>query len=390
MEALLSLRATEARSSVIRDLLRLVDRPGVLSLAGGLPAGDCFPVERIRAAADRALSEASGPLGLRALQYGTTEGDRELRELIAGRAGVAVERVLITAGSQQGLDLVGRALLDPGDPVVVEQPGYVGAIQALRTCGPQLVGVEIDRDGLRIERLAELLAGGLRPKLVYCVPNFQNPTGAVLSAPRRIALLELAERYGFLVVEDDPYGELGFGGEPPPSLAALGGPVVSLGSSSKILAPGLRVGWVIAPEPLVGALVRLKQAADLHTSALSQRIVLELLGDEAFLGGHIDRIRTVYAERAEALFDALPSVVRAARPLGGLFLWADAPEGTDTTAALARAVDAGVAFVPGSAFSLDEAPSASLRLSFSALDPTGLRLAAERLALAFARDPART
>jgi len=381
MESLLARRARNARSSVIRDLLRLVEQPGVLSLAGGLPAADCFPVERLRVAADRALA-AVGVLGTQALQYGPTEGDGELRDLVAARAGVESSSVLITAGSQQALDLLARALIDPGDVVVVERPAYLGALQALRTCEPELVGIESDADGMRTDRLADRLEGGLRPKVVYVVPNFQNPTGAVMAVERRRQLAELADRFGFVVIEDDPYGELRFEGEALPPVASFGERVVRLGTVSKVLAPGLRVGWAIAPAALVGPLVRLKQAADLHTSSLSQRVALDAWGDDAFMAEHLTLLRRVYADRAAALLAALPPALKADAPRGGLFLWARAVGLDDSTALLPVAVEQGVAFVPGSAFDLDDRPGPWLRLSFSVLDPEQLGLAADRLGAA--------
>lgn len=381
MEALLARRARSARSSVIRDLLRLTERPGVLSLAGGLPAPATFPVDRIAASAAASFGRvgATGPV---ALQYGPTEGDAELRELVASRHGAGSAQVLITAGSQQGLDLLARVLIDPGDVVVVEEPGYVGAIQALRASEPQLVGIEVDADGMRTDLLEAELVAGLRPKLVYTVPNFQNPTGAVLSPDRRAHLGALADRYGFVLVEDDPYGELYFDTPPPPSLRSFGANVVTLGSSSKILAPGLRVGWLVAPEALIGPTVRLKQAADLHTSSLSQRIVAELLGDAAFLAAHLPAARSVYRVQAAALSEALPLGCVAAPCRGGLFLWVTTDPAADTDRLLEIAVDHGVAFVPGSAFRLDGSTHATMRLSYATLDPAGLATAGSRLAAA--------
>jgi 2-aminoadipate transaminase len=385
MEHLLAERARTARSSAVRDLLRLVDQPHVLSLAGGLPSAEHFPTDRIAVAAERAL-RVTGPLGSRSLQYGPTEGDTELRDLLAAREGVSAERVLVTAGSQQGLDLVARALLDPGDVAIVEQPGYLGAIQALRTCGPRLVGIPTDDDGLRTEVLDAELRRGLRPKLVYVVPNFQNPSGAVLSPERRVHLAELAERYDFVVVEDDPYGELRFHDDAVANLVTMTDHVVRLGSSSKILAPGLRVGWVVAPPALAAALVKLKQAADLHTSSLSQRIALDVLADEPFMAQHLATVRSVYAERAEALHAALPAGLAARPARGGLFLWAELTDGADAASFARLALEEGVAFVPGSAFGLDDdLPSPWVRLSFASLAPAQLTVACGRLAQALAR-----
>ena len=281
---LLSRRGRGATSSVIRDLLQLTNRPDVLSLAGGLPAPESFPIARLREAADAVL-EGSGRYGPEAVQYGPTEGIPALREWVAeiytasGGACSAAD-VLITTGSQQGLDLLARALVDPGDDVVVESPSYVGALQALSGCDPCLVPVAADRDGLRTDVLEERLVAGLRPALCYVVANFQNPSGATLAIERRRHLAALAERYRFVIVEDDPYGALRFRGSPLPPVRSFTPLAVTLGTVSKLLAPGLRVGWLAAPSWLHGPLVRLKQAADLHTSTLCQRMAVELLRDD--------------------------------------------------------------------------------------------------------------
>ena len=383
MEHQLSRRAAGATSSVIRDLLRLVERPGVLSLAGGLPAPEGFPVERLRLAAERALA-GGGRYGVAALQYGPTEGDDELRALAAARLGSArQEDVLVTTGSQQGLDLVARALVDPGDVVVVEAPSYLGALQAFRTCEPVFVDIPIDGDGLRTDELEQRLAAGLRPKLLYTVPNFQNPSGATLSLGRRVHLAALADRYGFVVVEDDPYGVLRFRGEPLPAIRSCGENVVSLGTASKLLAPGLRVAWLAAPAWLAGPLVRLKQAADLHTSTLAQRIVADVLADEEFVAAHIERVAAIYRGRCDALATAIGGIVDVIRPDGGMFLWGRLrASDIDTTALLSAAVDQGVAFVPGTAFHVDGRGTDSLRLSFATLAPAELVEAATRLGAA--------
>lgn len=383
MEQLLSTLGATATSSVIRDLLRLVDRPGIISLAGGLPAAESFPVERIREATRRALDTVA-TYGHAALQYGPTEGDTALRGVLAARQAAAVDEVIVTSGSQQALDLVARALVDPGDVVVVESPAYLGTLQALRTRSPQFEPVVCDRNGLDVEVLAQRLSDGLRPKLVSVVPNFQNPTGSVLSLDRRRTLLDLSARYGFVIVEDDPYGPLRFAGEPLPSLWELGGAgglVVSLGTASKLLAPGLRVGWACAPSWLMPSLVRLKQSADLHTAGLGQMIVGDLLGDVAFMDAHHRRLAEVYGSRCRALADALEGHAQFDRPDGGMFLWAATP-GKDTAAALERAVAGGVAYVPGSAFGVDGGFPDRLRLSFATAPMTAFPAAVDRLVAA--------
>jgi 2-aminoadipate transaminase len=367
-------------SSAIRELLALTQRPGIISLAGGLPSPGHFPVDEARAVLDDLVGG-----GAEAWQYSATEGDPALRQWIAGRHGVGADQVLVTHGSQQALDLVARATLDGGDPVALADPGYVGAIQALRLSGGDLVGVPTDGEGLCVDVLEERLEGGLRPRLVYVVPNFHNPTGATLSAERAGRLAALADAYGFLVVEDDPYGEIRFSGTAPPPLATLTDRAVSIGTISKILFPGLRVGWVVAPPALAATLVLLKQAVDLHTSTLAQGIALGLLTRPGFLADHVAGLRAHYRCQAGLLAGALAaafgSELTVVPPDGGLFLWADVGRrAVDTEALLTRAVDHGVAYVPGSAFSVTTPQRTSLRLCYATAAPADLVEGAQRLA----------
>jgi 2-aminoadipate transaminase len=391
MDHLLAARARTHRASAIRELLLLTERPGMRSLAGGLPGGDRLPVDLLRDAAADALTHL-GPTGPIALQYAPTEGVAALKEHLATMTGHAPAEVLVTTGSQQALDLIARVLCDPGDVVVVEEPGYLGALQAFRFGGATLHGVPGDADGLDVDRLAEDLAGGLRPKAVVVTPDFANPTGATLAAERRTALVVLAERYGFLVVEDDPYGRLRFAGRAAPPMGAPGRPVVRLGSASKILAPGLRVGWLTGPAPIVAALARAKQATDLHTSAFDQLVVLGALIDPRF-PAHLEATVAAYRTRACTLVGALRhhfgDAVDLAEPDGGMFLWVRLP-GIDTVEALGRSLDAGVAYVPGTAFAV--APGAHrdrARLSFATLPRSALEEACVRLAGALSGLPSR-
>jgi 2-aminoadipate transaminase len=380
----LARRAGRLVSSQIRDLLRLAEQPGIASLAGGLPDGDTFAVDRLTLASERAL-RVRGRYGATALQYAPTEGLSPLRELVAsgGAAHPALgdpATTIVTTGSQQGLDLIARVLVDPGDTVVVEDPVYLGARQALLAAGARLVGTTVDDGGLDVDALAERLRAGLRPRLVYIVPHFQNPTGATLAPARRARVAELATRYGFVVVEDDPYAALGFDGRRHDPIGALAPDhVVTLGSASKVLAPGLRIGWLRAPSWLCPAIVLAKQSADLHTPAFNQLIVLDVLGDEPFLRGHLARLRAAYAEKAAALHEAVAGSVECTPPAGGMFLWGTTP--CDTTRAFASAVAAGVAYVPGAAFAVGDtrAHARSLRLSYATLPPDELRGAGERL-----------
>ena len=385
--------AATLRSSAIRDLLALTQAPGVRSLAGGLPQPDTFPAARL---ADVARDVLAG--GARtALQYGPTEGDPALRAWIAayetarsgsaegpgsGAGPVAPERVTVTAGSQQALDLLARVLCAPGDAVVVEEPTYLGGLQAWRAAGAVPHPVPTDADGLDVDALARLLAGGLRPVAVHTIPTFQNPTGSLLPVARRRQLAALADRYGFTVVEDDPYAELWTpaAGGPVPPVRAWNPDVVTLGSFSKTVAPGLRVGWAVLPPRLAAPVNRLKQAADLQTSTLAQALVAGLVADGAWWHAHLATVRVTYAAQGAALADALAF----ARPRGGMFVWARLADGTDTARLLAAGLARGVAFVPGAEFHVGRPDAATLRLAFATLAPQGLREAVERLALAHA------
>ncbi|TWF80962.1 2-aminoadipate transaminase [Pseudonocardia hierapolitana] len=387
MSITLSTRLRDVRGSAIRDLLALTARPEVISLAGGLPGNELLPRERIAAALAAAVTEPA------AVQYGETAGLRSLREVLAQhesrRLGRAVDPacVVVTSGSQQALDLVARALLDPGDPVVVEDPVYVGALQVFQAAGAQLNPVPVDADGMAVDVLADRLARGLRPRLVHTVSNFHNPRGATLSAPRRALLAELAERYGFLVVEDDPYGMLAFDGSPPAPVAAHGDRVVRLGSASKVLAPALRVGWLAGPAPLCAAVERLKQSTDLCTSSLTQLVTAELLADDAWFAAHLDQLRTALRERATALTGALATVFGDAAtgsvPKGGMFCWLEFSDGTRPADLLPRALEHGVGFVPGTAFAVGQDLSAAARLCFASNPPGELHTAVERLGAAW-------
>ncbi len=360
-------RAAEGiRSSAIRDLLAITERDDVLSLAGGLPAPDAFPVQDIaRATAEVLADDAAG-----ALQYAATAGFAPLRSWVADslRDGTDPDDVVITHGAQQAIELVVRALVDPGDVVALADPGYVGAIQALRLSGADLLGIPSDGDGLRVDLLADHLAAGVRPGLVYVVAQLDNPTAATLSTERRHELARLADRYGFVIVDDDPYGALRWRGEDPVALRTLSDRVVTLGTTSKVLCPGLRVGWAAGPTDLARPLILLKQAVDLQTTTLTQRIAHRVLSRPGFLAPHVDRLRATYAARCDALATSLErhlgDRIAFDRPDGGMFLWARLP-GIDTAPLLAKAVDQGMAFVPGTAFAVDARPTDALRLSFA-------------------------
>lgn len=388
MAITLARHAHDLEASVVRELLNVGERPGMRSLAGGLPDPALFPVERLQRAAHAVLDTPAG--AQRALQYGPTEGLLELRTKLVDTpsvqrvSGVTADDFVITTGSQQALHLLTAALVDPGDTVVVDDPCYLGARQVLRAGNARLVGVPVDEQGLRVEVLADLLRAGLRPRLVYTVPAYQNPSGAVLSAERGEALVELARRYGFVVIEDDAYGALSFAHDTPaPMGTAAPDVVVTVGTVSKVLAPGLRVGWLRAPDALRTAVVRTKQSFDLHTSTFTQSVVAEVVADGQFLERHLADVRRSYASRAAALADAFRlDGVSFAPPLGGLFLWVRFC-GVDTDALFETALDHDVMFVPGSAFAVDEPWCEHARLSFATLPEPRLRdCAAELMRLA--------
>jgi 2-aminoadipate transaminase len=374
-------RAERATSSVIREFLKLLDDPEMISFAGGLPAPEVFPAEQVLAATQRVLVEQWDT----ALQYGATEGYRPLRELLVrhmARYGIEVgpENVLITTGAQQALDLVGKALINPGDRVVTEDPTYLGAIQAFSTYEAHYVTVPLDDDGMRVERLEDALRAA--PKFVYVLPNFQNPSGVTLSLARRHRLIELCAHYGTPIVEDDPYGQLRYDGEHLPPLVKLDadlhgcahgersfrGSVIYLGTLSKTLAPGLRIGWVVAPAEVVAKLVLLKQGADLHSSTFAQMVAYEA-AQGGFLDRHVKLIRSVYAERRDVMLRALerhaPAGVRWTRPQGGLFLYLTLPPDVSARDVLKDALAAKVACIPGSAFHPQGGGDRTMRLNFS-------------------------
>jgi 2-aminoadipate transaminase len=384
-------RLRGATSSPVRDILALTERPGVVSFAGGLPAPDLFDVAGLRAAFDHVLADGTGG---RALQYSTTEGDPLLRALVAERLtgrGLATspEDLLITSGSQQALTLIAAVLLEPGDRVLVEEPSYLAALQCFALAGAEAVPVACDADGLDPDCL-EALVRRHRPKLLYTIPTFHNPTGRTLPAARRRALAEVAARTGLWLVEDDPYGELRYSGRalaPVASLQAACERTLAVSTLSKIAAPGLRIGWVRAPRMLLRTLTIAKQAADLHSSTVDQAAAARWLS-AVDLPAHIERLRTEYGARRDALVDGLAAALPAGsthnRPDGGMFVWARLPDGWDAGELLGRALEHDVAFVPGAPFFSGPPDRAALRLSFTAHAPDEIRLGLGRLAQALA------
>jgi 2-aminoadipate transaminase len=383
-------RMQQMKSSAIRELLKVTEQPEMISFAGGLPAPEVFPVERVEMATHKVLTER----GEQALQYGATEGYRPLRELLAqrmsrGKLQLTVDNILIVSGSQQALDLLGKIILDPGDRVVVEAPTYMGALQAWNAYEAAYITVAADEQGMQTDLLEEALRQD--PKYIYVLPNFQNPTGVTLTEERRRILVQQARRYGVPIVEDDPYGELRFEGKHLPSLLALEGELqggtyqgngIYLGTFSKIMAPGMRLGWVIAPSQVINKLVQAKQGVDLHTASFTQMIAYELLKD-GFLDEHVHVIRRVYQERRDAMLAAMeeyfPEEVKWTHPEGGMFLWVTLPEGSDATELLKQAMERNVVFVPGESFYPNGGGRNTMRLNYSHDEPERIREGIGRL-----------
>ncbi|MDP2023001.1 MAG: PLP-dependent aminotransferase family protein [Hydrogenophaga sp.] len=360
----LAKRAHKMNPSVIREILKVTEKPGIISFAGGLPSPKTFPVEAFAAACETVLRTD----GRAALQYAASEGYRPLCEWVAASMpwDVSPDQVLITTGSQQGLDLVAKVLIDEGSTVLVETPTYLGALQAFTPMEPNIVSVDSDAEGVDVDDLAAKAEGA---RFLYVLPNFQNPTGRSMSEARRQALVERAAAIGLPLVEDNPYGDLWFDQPPPKPLTARNPEgCIYLGSFSKVLAPGLRLGYVIAPKAIMPKLLQAKQAADLHSPSFNQRMVSEVLKD-GFIDRHVPTIRALYKSQCHAMLEALQKEMAGLdvvwnTPDGGMFLWVRLPEGMNAVELLPKAVDKGVAFVPGAAFYADHADPRTLRLSF--------------------------
>lgn len=385
----LAARARAVGGSPVRDILAVTARPEVINFAGGLPAPELFDAKGIAAAYEAVLAEAPA----RALQYSTTEGEPALRDALAARTTArglptGPDDLLVTTGSQQALSLLATALVEPGDTVLVENPCYLAALQAFGFAGARVLAVPGDEYGVDPGALEELVVRE-RPKLLYTVPTFQNPTGRTLPAGRRAAVAAVAARHGLWIVEDDPYGELRYEGERLPWIAAHPGAedrTVLLGSFSKVMAPGLRLGWLRAPGELRRACTVAKQAADLHTPTVNQLAAARYLADND-LDAHVARVAGVYRERRDAMLSGLAAALPTGsvwnRPEGGMFLWARLPQPYDTTALLPRVVRENVAYVPGAPFYAGTPDRTTLRLCFVTQTPEeigeGLRRLGEGL-----------
>ncbi|MFC6283917.1 MULTISPECIES: aminotransferase-like domain-containing protein [Polaromonas] len=387
-------RLNNVETSAIRELFKLLGKPGIISFAGGFPDPAMFDVEGIKQACAQALAEEPGG----ALQYGATEGYQPLREQLSafmatkGAKDVAPDNLIVTTGSQQALDLLGKCLISPGDKVIVEGPTFLATIQCFRLYGAELISAPVDGNGVKTDELEKLIAEH-KPKFVYLIPTFGNPSGAMLSLERRKKVLEMAVKYNTLMVEDDPYGDLYFGEAPPPSLLALSGSVpgsrdllVHCGSLSKVLSPGLRVGWMIAQPALLANAVMCKQFSDAHTSTFAQATAAQYL-KAGRMPATLANVRKVYAERARAMGDALTrelgDAVEFTQPAGGLFFWArltgKGGKVSDAGEFAKRAIEQGVAFVPGAPFFAANPDVATFRLSFATADVEKIKEGVARL-----------
>lgn len=364
----LAARAEKMNPSVIREILKVTEKPGIISLAGGLPSPKTFPIDAFAQACADVLKNN----GAAALQYAASEGYGPLRQAIADMLPWEVDpdQVLITTGSQQALDLIGKVLIDNGSRILVETPTYLGALQAFSPMEPTVVSVDSDEEGPVAEDFVRKAGTGAdRARFMYLLPNFQNPTGRTMTDARRQALVDKAAELNIPLVEDNPYGDLWFDQAPPKPLTARNPDgVLYMGSFSKVLAPGLRLGYVVAPKNIYPKLLQAKQAADLHTPSFNQRMVAEVMKG-GFLDTHVPKIRALYKQQCEAMIAALQKEmagldVQWSHPAGGMFLWLRLPEGIDSIALLPKAVERNVAFVPGSAFYADHADARTLRLSY--------------------------
>lgn len=377
LQANYSVIASRTKKSIIRELLKLTQKPGVISFAGGLPSPESFPIKEIEEITRDVLREN----GAEALQYGLTEGHTDLRTAIAqwlvkDNIKVALDNIIVTTSSQQALDLIGRTFIDPDDTIIVELPSYIGGLGAFGAYGANMIGVRTDDNGMKVDilekKLEELKTNNVKCKFIYVVPDFQNPAGVTLSLDRRKKLIQLSHKYDVLIIEDSPYRELRFTGETSPSLYSLddGGNVIFISTFSKLLAPGLRLGWVMANSEVIKQLTIAKQSMDLCTPTLTQVIAGEFLY-RGLLEPHIEKIKTLYKKKRDCMLEALKKFMPKhkglhwTKPEGGLFLWLTLPETIDTEEMFFEAIEKNVAYVIGSAFHCDGTGHNTMRLNFS-------------------------
>jgi len=380
-----SRRMNNMKASEIREILKLTQQPEIISFAGGLPAPELFPVEHMEVVSKKVITE----LGREALQYSTTEGYNPLRQHIANRMSkmkikVSFENILITSGSQQGLDFSGKVFLDPDDIVVCESPSYLGAINAFKAYECQFREVKTDDHGMILEDLEKTIQENKNVKFIYVIPDFQNPSGKTWSLERRQGLIEIAKKYDLVIVEDNPYGELRYEGDHLPAVKSLDtdGRVVFLGTFSKTFAPGLRIGWVCAEDKLLDKYIMVKQGSDLQTSSMSQRELAVYLDDYS-LDDHIDKIISVYKKRRNLMLETMeshfPKSAKYVTPEGGLFIWVELPKNIDTKELMKKAVEEKVAFVPGASFFPNSDTRNTMRLNFSNMDEENIVIGIKRL-----------
>lgn len=380
-------RAWKMKSSAIREMLKISGKPGVINFAGGLPAPELFPVEEIKEACIKVLEKT----GQKALQYSLSMGYPPLRKFLAERLSkkgteLTEDNILITSGSQQGLDLVGKVFLDEGSFVIVEDPTYVGALQAFIAYHPHYVTVDMDRDGMIIDQVEEAIKKS-KPRFIYAVPNFQNPSGITMSFERRKLLVKLAKGYYIPIIDDNPYGELRYKGEEVPSLKSLGGDlVVQLGTFSKIISPGIRIGWIAASTEVMVVFEKMKQGTDLHTNTLAQYVIYEYV-KAGHLDRHIEKIKESYAKRMKVMLKALedyfPEEISWTKPEGGLFLWVELPKEVSATELFDKAIQEKVAYVPGKFFFARGDRDNTLRLNFCTMSEKMIEEGIKRLARVF-------
>lgn len=387
MDSIFSDRMTDVPRSFIREILKVALDPEIISFAGGLPNRELFPSEEIREATNKVFSLHGKDI----FQYSNSEGYTKLREYIAERyrrnmgIKIPVENILITSGSQQGLDLLGKILLNDGDSLIIEEPGYLGAIQAFSIYKPKFLPIPVSENGIDVPKLRAVMAA-LKPKLMYAVPNFQNPSGISYSQQNRIEVSEILQGTETLLVEDDPYGELRFAGEPKQSFGKLlPDNAVLLGSFSKTIVPGFRLGWIAAPRHIMDKLVIAKQASDLHTSHFTQAIIYQYLKNND-VERHIGSIRAAYGSQCRAMINSIqnhfPSGVTHTKPEGGMFLWAQLPEGAVSLDLFEVAVGDKVIFVPGDPFYVNKTRTRTMRLNFSCVDEKTIDVGISRLGAA--------
>lgn len=384
MSNLLSERIKKVPKSFIREILKVSNQPGVISFAGGLPNSELFPIKEISAACEKVLA-TNGP---KALQYSNTEGDIQLRQWIAKRyqsqqgLTISPDNILITNGSQQAFDLIAKVLLNEGDDIAIENPGYLGAIQSFSLYQPKMHTVSIDDEGMNLEELESVLVKH-QPKVVYTVPNFQNPTGISYSPQNREAIAKILSKHETLLIQDDPYGELRFAGEEKSSFYSfLPEQTILLGTFSKIVVPSLRLGWIVAPDWLIEPLVIAKQASDLHTNYFSQQVMLEYLQSNS-IDKHLEMIIDLYSRQKQAMLAAIeeyfPDGITIAKSEGGMFIWLTLPESISSMKLLDEALENKVAFVPGTPFYVDNVKQNTLRLSFVTVDEKTIKVGIKRL-----------